>query len=344
MATSTREARRRRIVDRGEDRLALITGRIKTLDSSPLPPLSPSPSEPQPNPVLELKPQLQSEHTRTISSPPVLSRRDNIQSRSGPIIVDSSDGVNDNGIRSIPNPKPSIVNETSSNASTRYGDQVEHQLHTSEGNVEEIRSPALGIGNEKQPKLEHQLHTSEGNVEEIRSPASGISNEKKPKLVASTVVEDSSQSTPSDTTPLSHAAPRSHHPTLFTPKRISSAIAASENFRVICSVTIALLVILSHLNLPILSGSEVVKNFMMSMPLYLVLLADFTIVVALLLLAKRGSPMKAVEEANSRAMNVGEALETGIVMYKAFRAVFMDCSVYAVVLISGLSLLQTFRS
>ncbi|KAI3992469.1 hypothetical protein MKX01_022560 [Papaver californicum] len=307
MATSTREARRRRIVDRGEDRLALITGRIKTLDSS-----APS-SEPQPNPVLELKPepQIQSEHTRTFSSPPILSRRDNIQSRSGPTIVDPSDDVNDNGSRS--EPKPSMVDETSSNASTRYG--VEHQLHTSEGNVEEIRSPALGISNEKQPKLEHQLHTGGGNVEEIRSPALGISN-----------------------------APRSHHPTLFTPKRISSAIAASENFRVLCSITIALLVILSHLNLPILSGSGFVKNFIMSRPLYLVLLADFTIVVALLLLAKRGSPVKSVEEGNNRAMNVGEALETGILIYKAFRAVFMDCSVYAVVLISGLSLLQTFGS
>ncbi|KAI3977372.1 hypothetical protein MKX01_000285, partial [Papaver californicum] len=254
---------------------------------------------------------------------------------------DPSDDVNDNG---IPESKPSMVDETSSNSSTCYGDQVEHQLHTSEGNVEEIRSPTLGISNEKQPKLEHQLHTGGGNVEEIRSPALGISNGKQPKLVASTVVEDSFQSTPSDTTPLSHAAPRSHHPTLFTPKRISSAIAASENFRVLCSITIALLVILSHENLPILSGSGIVKNFIMSRPLYLVLLADFTIVVALLLLAKRGSPVKAVEEENNRAMNLGEALETGILIYKAFRAVFMDCSVYAVVLISGLSLLQTFGS
>lgn len=34
MATDAREARRRKIVDRGADRLALITGRIQTLPSS----------------------------------------------------------------------------------------------------------------------------------------------------------------------------------------------------------------------------------------------------------------------------------------------------------------------
>ncbi|OUZ99920.1 hypothetical protein BVC80_9069g28 [Macleaya cordata] len=307
MATSTREARRRRIVERGEDRLALITGRIQALDSS-----SSSSSQPQQQPEPEPEPQLH--HAHTFSSPPLLSRQDQIRYdfRSDRSFVTPDDDIDENDVPGTLLPKHETSNESPSSAAADSGNQVEPLLRKCETNVDTMRSPPL----------------------DISSP------------VLSTV-EDSSKITPSDTRPLSRAEPRSH-PKLFTAKRISSSITASENSRILCSITIALLVVLSHLSLPILS-SGIVKNFLTSRPLYLVLLGNITIVLARLLFGKQGGSKKAEEEARkvpseepngSKAMDVGKALDTGLLMYKAFRAAFMDCSVYAVIVVCGLSLLQ----
>jgi hypothetical protein len=52
MATNIREARRRKIVDRGSDRLALITGRIQTLPSSPEENTTDSGSDPSSQPLI----------------------------------------------------------------------------------------------------------------------------------------------------------------------------------------------------------------------------------------------------------------------------------------------------
>ncbi|KAM4074493.1 hypothetical protein ACJW30_10G097600 [Castanea mollissima] len=42
------------------------------------------------------------------------------------------------------------------------------------------------------------------------------------------------------------------------------------------------------------------------------------------------------------AEQVGNTLETGLVMQKALDAIFMDCSVYAIIVICGLSLASLF--
>ena len=81
-----------------------------------------------------------------------------------------------------------------------------------------------------------------------------------------------------------------------------------------------------------------------SRPLYILLLTDVTIVLVLLLFEKLRGPEEAEEEEVAPPKdrdNWAEAekvLERGLVVYQATRAIFIDCSVYLVVVICGLSL------
>lgn len=85
------------------------------------------------------------------------------------------------------------------------------------------------------------------------------------------------------------------------------------------------------------SGSVVASR-----PLYILLLTDVTIVLARLLSAQR-SPEEAVDERkapreeNQNWDGAVKVLERGLVAYQTVRAVFIDCSIYMVVVICGLS-------
>ncbi|XP_077243013.1 uncharacterized protein LOC143883560 [Tasmannia lanceolata] len=171
----------------------------------------------------------------------------------------------------------------------------------------------------------------------VRNPLD-TDNEIQPSI--SSELLNSSNST-SDIRP--HVEPC--HSRLFTATQIISSISASENIRLLCSFLIALLVVLSGHSDPL--GSSIIRNIVAYRPLYLVLLTDVTIVLGLLLLRSRGTCEKGEETARITgeeeygwADRVGKALEVGLVVQKAMNAAFMDCSVYAVLLISGLSLRQ----
>lgn len=132
----------------------------------------------------------------------------------------------------------------------------------------------------------------------------------------------------------------------FTIKDLSSCITASENTRLLCSCIIALFVVLSHTDLSLL-GSNIInsKSIIISRPLYILLFTDVTIVIAQLLLEKRRSSEKAEEEERmprhvdgSNWLGAIQVLETGLVLSQIIRAVFVDCSIYAVIVICGLSL------
>ncbi|XP_047340146.1 uncharacterized protein LOC124943715 [Impatiens glandulifera] len=222
MATSTREARRRRIVDRSSDRLAFITGQIKTLPSS-------SSTEPI--------------HSQNAFSPPSISNQFDISTDS-----------------------PADDNESSS--FMKNHDKID----------------MTSGGTEKQAVLPE----SETSVE---------------------------------TRSLNR---------FFSPSKINSAVAASETVRLLCSIVIAILPILSSFGFPILS-------IIVFRPLYLLLLTNFTIVLARLLLEN--------DRVRSTTRNVeydlvgliGKTLELGLVFQNVMGAILIDCSVYATLVVCGIS-------
>lgn len=122
---------------------------------------------------------------------------------------------------------------------------------------------------------------------------------------------------------------------VLTSKQISRAISASENIRLLCAVSVALLVVMSTRGY----SFGTIANFR---PLCLVLLTDTTVVIGHLFVSRK-SQSEDGEEARRRrqdkiglANNIGNALEIGLVFQKALNAAFMDCSICAVIMISGL--------
>ncbi|KAH6774248.1 hypothetical protein C2S52_002795 [Perilla frutescens var. hirtella] len=132
-----------------------------------------------------------------------------------------------------------------------------------------------------------------------------------------------------------------HQRSLFTTGKIRSSIAASENIRMSCSVAAALLVIASYMGFPITGFLNTFK------PVYLLLLTNITIVLGWVILGAQGMELTTgrrrrapTADGNALADQLGEALELGLLMHKIFGALFMDFSIYAVVLVFGLSLAQ----
>ncbi|KAG9451736.1 hypothetical protein H6P81_004640 [Aristolochia fimbriata] len=126
----------------------------------------------------------------------------------------------------------------------------------------------------------------------------------------------------------------------FSPNRLSLSISATESIRLVCAVIFALMVAVTSQRVadPLVPGS-----FLTRMPLVLLLLTDITIVLGLILVVERGrSEMtdegKATGHEDDWAENVGKMLEVGLMVQKALNAAFMDCSVYAITLISALCL------
>lgn len=205
----------------------------------------------------------------------------------------------------------------------------DYTLLNDESPDEDSNGNKFNIGSQAEPQL-NRGSTSIG-AQEIQTPLDNV---------VKTIVQKTS--TERDQLP----KPRRRQPRLFTSKRIHSCIVASENTRVICSLIIAFLVVFSYVDYP-LFGRNIVnsKSVVASRPLYILLLTDVTIVFARVYLEKRRDFDEAEEE-RVALQEVGhnwekaeKVLERGLVMYQAIRAIFIDCSVYAVVVICGLSLL-----
>lgn len=284
MSTASREARRRRIVDRGSDRLALITGRIETLPSS-----SSSLTEP--------------DHSHTPTCPPSISYNHNL-----PI---DSEGVDDNTSNSL------------------------LPLHESVSKSGDINADVCGIGD--QPVLQ-KFGT---NNEASRATSWEVESRSQSSQVLSPVQESPVFSSDIEC----RLEPHGHHARFFTPKQISSAVKATESTRTYSSLGVAILVVLSFVGFPIL-GRHVVKSVVFFRPLYLVLIIDVSIVLSWLLLDKQQRGLERTGQVANKVSSgggyvlAGKALEFGLVLQKIMGALFMDCSVYAIVLICGLSVAQ----
>ncbi|TYI89673.1 hypothetical protein E1A91_D03G071200v1 [Gossypium mustelinum] len=140
-----------------------------------------------------------------------------------------------------------------------------------------------------------------------------------------------------------------NQPNLFSSKLVNSCIIASERARSLCALFIAICVLLSHINFPLL-GLSIGRSDsnVASKPLYVILLTDLAIVLSRLFLDKKGVVSAEVEEEKPAAASQDNKenwdgavmlLERGLVAYQTMRALFIDFSIYAVVVICGTSLL-----
>nr|GEW29546.1 ATP-dependent 6-phosphofructokinase [Tanacetum cinerariifolium] len=129
----------------------------------------------------------------------------------------------------------------------------------------------------------------------------------------------------------------------FSPKRLRPAIKASENTRTYCSVVMALLVLLSYADFPVL-GSGFIKNIILFRPLFLLLVTNITIVAAPLLLEKVKQIERRVSSTGDAGFgnNIGTILEWGMLMKTGSSALFMDFSIYSVLVVCGMSYMMRF--
>ncbi|KAL3631867.1 hypothetical protein CASFOL_024851 [Castilleja foliolosa] len=133
--------------------------------------------------------------------------------------------------------------------------------------------------------------------------------------------------------------PFEYHLSSISPKEINFSIISSENTRVVCSFVIAVLVVLSHINLP---HHVVESNSLIAYrPLYALLLTDTLIVAARLALyseEKEDDNEVKFEGGNNNWDGAVKLLEWGLVLHQTVRAVFIDCSFYVAIVVCGLSM------
>lgn len=126
---------------------------------------------------------------------------------------------------------------------------------------------------------------------------------------------------------------------------VSSSIAATEGTRTLCSLAMAILVVFSYMGFPIV-GTHILKSIISFRPLYLLLLSNITIVIAQLLDKYKG--LQSPDQQSIRPSvgedgmfdQLGNVLEIGITLQNVMGALFVDCSIYSITVICGLSLAQ----
>ncbi|EAY76587.1 hypothetical protein OsI_04535 [Oryza sativa Indica Group] len=118
----------------------------------------------------------------------------------------------------------------------------------------------------------------------------------------------------------------------FAPHEITQAISATEYNRFLASVIIGFLVVLSNWGLDV--GGTITKVLVATRPILFLIVTNITIVFTLLMENKdpnvRGRP--AGSNLGS-ADNLGQMLEIGLLLQKALSTLLIDCSVCAVIMI-----------
>ncbi|KAJ7962979.1 putative Transmembrane protein [Quillaja saponaria] len=294
MATNNngREERKKRIMERGSDRMALITGRIQNI------PLSPPPSP--------------------ASAEYHHSRHESLPSAPSPL-----PGQHYMPTQFHKNGNPEDKNDASDTSLLKY-----------DSSMEVSRGKSFVTGNQT---VEPQIYNYDTSLDTMR-PSLDQNTMRKPSAGTSLV-----QMASVDAKQLPEY--RRQKPTIFSSRKLNSCILSSENTRASCSLVVALLVVLSYVDYPLL-GINIVnsESIVASRPLYIVLLTDITIVLARLYIEK-AKEFEEAEEERSFPNEDGHSwtgavkvLERGLVVYQAIRGVFIDFSVYVVVVICGISL------
>ncbi|KAJ1429080.1 hypothetical protein SESBI_08432 [Sesbania bispinosa] len=312
---SNNEERRRRIAERGSDRMALITGRINAL-----PPTPPS----------------------STSSPTYRHPARHAQSLS--VFAFDSNSDNDNNNQNQLPPRHARPHSVASTAfSVEYNDD-----HTGRGEDKTDTSNPFA-------RLKHQTgfkysnlnnFVPEMDVEHLLEDSDTISEANNhqvseadgDKIKSFSVTSSAKDAAVAPLPPLHTQQPKKpgrHRHTFFSSRELNSCILASEKIRALSSLTIALLVVFYYM---------VSESILGSRPLYMVLLTDITIVVARLQLGKAGVLEEETGgekvEGHGDAQSWGDAvklMERGLVAYQALRGIFIDCSIYLVVVVCAIS-------
>ncbi|XP_065858518.1 uncharacterized protein [Euphorbia lathyris] len=260
-------------MDKGGDRLALITGQIKNLDESVTPKACDTPTS--------------THHSHTESSPPIMVSQDFLNSI---------------------------------NAS------LEEKANLSKMVKMRTISPTTHVP-DPVPK------TVEENTPDTTTTTTTTNNTKEASEIVTTSIRDTTPPVAATTASVPPPPPPAASNSIFSSKRITQGIIFSEKPRAICSMIIGLLVFIMSK-----------ESFIASRPFYLILLSDVTIVIARLFgeevedkrAATGGGGGKAADGENWD--DAFKLLERGLVFYQATKAIFVDSSIYLVVVIFGLSL------
>ncbi|EES03930.1 uncharacterized protein LOC8062366 [Sorghum bicolor] len=118
----------------------------------------------------------------------------------------------------------------------------------------------------------------------------------------------------------------------FTPQEITKAITATETNRFLASVAIAILVVFSNWGLDI--GGVITRVLVGTRPLLFLIITNITIVFTLLMENKDPNVRSRPVGANlGSADSLGQMLEIGLLLQKALGALLIDLSVCAVIMI-----------
>ncbi|KAJ1286343.1 hypothetical protein BS78_03G346000 [Paspalum vaginatum] len=118
----------------------------------------------------------------------------------------------------------------------------------------------------------------------------------------------------------------------FSPQEVTKAITATESNRFLASVAIAFLVVLSNWGLDI--GGAITRVLVGTRPLLFLIITNITIVLTLLMENKdRNARGRPVGIDLGSADGLGQMLEIGFLLQKALGALLIDCSVCAVIMI-----------
>ncbi|KAJ9537022.1 hypothetical protein OSB04_029755 [Centaurea solstitialis] len=131
-----------------------------------------------------------------------------------------------------------------------------------------------------------------------------------------------------------------------SPSQLRPAILASQDTRRKCSFVAGIIALLSYVGFPIL-GNYIIKNTILSRPLFLLLCVNLTITVGPLVLdAAKMIQMEANGGGGSSMADadfpehLGSPFEWGMLFKIGLSAFFMDSCIYSVVVICGTSFLQ----
>ncbi|KAG8071725.1 hypothetical protein GUJ93_ZPchr0006g42290 [Zizania palustris] len=292
-------ARRRRLVERGSDRLAFITGQTRSLPSDPLPdsPLS----------------------TVDVASPRISEQ----QTSEGGISGDKF-----TNITQLQKSEPSeLIPEIQLFAGARQ--EIYEEKAGNDGDLlKELKTK--NTAPEIQPVNDSPLqrHTKETLSKKINHDRTATVPRKEMEMRPRSVPPN--QSSLADNTAWSVESLKEH--LNFTPHEITQAISVTEYNRFLASVIIAFLVVLSNWGLDI--GGTFTRVLVGTRPLLFLILTGITIVFTLLMENK--DPNARGRRAGSNLGSpdsLGQMLEIGLLLHKAMDALLMDCTVCAVIMI-----------
>ncbi|KAL6614120.1 hypothetical protein ACP70R_036390 [Stipagrostis hirtigluma subsp. patula] len=301
--------RRRRLVERGSDRLAFITGQTRDLPSDPLPDSPFGSFGAASTPLCEEQPSEGGSGNVSFSNLVELAKAE-------PRDV-------------IPGFQPSDKVRQETRARTlSLEDELFRKFKTGSA-VPEIQ-PLNETPVQKHDQEILSKKTSHDGVSSVKTSHDGISS-VQPRRDA----ESRPRSAPPSQSNQADSAGWSME-TLkellnFTPSEITQAVSATESNRLLASIAIAFLVVLSNWGLDV--GGTITRVLVGTRPLLFLIITEITIVVTLLMENKDPNARSRVGSNLGSADSLGQLLEIGLLLQKALGSLLIDCSVCAVIMI-----------